>query len=280
MSFINNKKSLVYSTVAAISVFAIFCLLLFNSTPKAAEKPKETSDYEYVVTTKDIKKGDIITEDDVEIKDLQMEMTGAYQKKADVIGRSTEEEIKAGMPVIKNFLKTIEVNNSENVELKNGYRAVPLLIKASAIPSYVSTNKLFDLFTRENSMKIENLKILNILDSTSGDGNKLLILEIKKSDVPAFIDNQVATSGFIFVQKNPEEYGEYKFSSSKKSSDSNKDSASYEMPSKLPDSAYLPPISDVMKGEPEISEPAVDYTNKKQVEIIVGNTKTKMEFEE
>ena len=88
------RKAADRQAVAAISVFAIFCLLLFNSTPKAAEKPKETSDYEYVVTTKDIKKGDIITEDDVEIKDLQMEMTGAYQKKADVIGRSTEEEIK------------------------------------------------------------------------------------------------------------------------------------------------------------------------------------------
>ena len=280
MSFINNKKSLFYSSVAAVSVFGIFCLLLFNSTPKVVEKPKEASEYEYVVTTKDIKKGDIITEDDVEIKDLQMEMTGAYQKKADVIGRSTEEEIKAGMPVVKNFLKAIEVNNTSNIEPKNGFRAVPLLIKISALPPYVSTNQLYDLFTRENSMKIENLKILSILDSTSGDGNKLLILEIKNSDVPAFIDNQVATSGFIFVQKNPEEYGEYKFSSTKKSFNSDKDIISSEMPAKLPDSAYLPPISDVMNNEPSISQPAVNYTDKKQVEIIVGNTKTKMEFEE
>ena len=278
MSFINNKKSLVYSTIAAISVFAVFCVLLFNSTPKVTEKPKETSEYEYIVTVKDIKKGDVITEDDIEIKDLKMEMTGAYQKKADVIGRNADQEIKAGVPIIKNFLKAIEINNTVNVEPKNGFRAVPLLIKASAMPPYVSTNQLYDLFTRENSMKVENLKILSILDSKSGDGNKILILEIKNSDVSSFIDNQVATSGFIFVQKNPDEYGEYKFSSSKKNL--NKDANFSEMPAKLPDDAYLPPISDVMNNQPGISEPAVDYTNKKEVEIIVGNTKTKMEFEE
>ena len=38
----------------------------------------------------------------------------------------------------------------------------------------------------------------------------MLILEIKSEDVPTFIKYQVSTKGFIFLQKNKSDVGEYK----------------------------------------------------------------------
>ena len=70
------------------------------------------------------------------------------------------------------------------------------------MPPYISLNDRFDLATKDNLMIIENLKILNILDPTKDESNKMLILEIKSEDVPTFIKYQVSTKGFIFLQKN------------------------------------------------------------------------------
>ena len=124
-------------------------------------------------------------------------------------------------------------------------------------------------------MNIENLQILSILDGKGTGGNKILVLEIKNGDVPKFLEYAQQTKGFIFAQKNTDEYGEYKFIDLNKSTISPGAPIKSEIPEHLPSIGVLGDSSDnVANGTIE------GYVPKKEVEVIVGNQKTTMEFAE
>ncbi|MCD8024543.1 MAG: SAF domain-containing protein [Candidatus Gastranaerophilales bacterium] len=271
----NNKKSLIAAVVTSALVFVIFGALSLQSTPN---QPKpQAPKFQLVVAKTDIKKGAAIKEEDVELKEFPINVEGSYKATGEVVGRNSKSDITAGKPIIKTFIKEISIkdNSSAGIEPSDGFRAIPVLVKKSVLPPYISTDAQFDLFTRENSMWIENLKILNILDPTKDESNKMLILEIKNTDVPSFIKHQVETKGFIFIQKNKDEYGPYRFFDADRAQKIVSASAA-KPPSKLPETGNIPKIDDV-----DISSGFFDKTpvkSGKQVEVIVGSTKSKVEF--
>ena len=285
MSLIHNQKSFIIAVVCTVIVAVALGSIVIGNNKNNADKSSDRGKYEYIVAVKDIKKGDSIKEEDVEIKDLGIEMTDAYKHKGDVVGRVAESDILPQKPIIKNFLKAIEpIKTVTYNEPQSGYRAIPFLIKKASMPPYLSVNQKFDLITKENSMRIENLRILDILDTTTNDGNKILLFEIKNSDLPTYVKYQNSSNGFIFLKKNPSEYGEYRFLDLAKQTGEPK-TASSGMPSKMPDGEYLPPISDIVgyDGENDSSGSKLNNTetsNKKEVEVIIGDTKTKLEFNE
>lgn len=282
MSLMNNRKSLIAATVASAMVFVIVGSLILKTPPKEIQSnlPK----YQYVISKTDIKKGDVIKEEDIEMKDFGINIEGTYKATGELIGRNAKTDIASGKPIIKNFIEEIKIKQEKiGIEPQEGYRAIPVLIRKSAMPPYLSTETRFDLFTRENSMKIENLKILNVLDPTRDESNKMLVLEIKNSDVSAFIEYQVKTKGFIFLQKNPNDVGEYKFIDIEKAEQAK---IRKEAENRAKNETGLPSVPVIGKISPDdiqnINEliPANNVnTHKKEVEVIVGTQKTKVEFE-
>ena len=286
MSLINNKKSTIFATAAALVVLFLFGSVTFKTTPQSQNVKQP--EHLYVAAKNTIKKGEQIKEEDLEIKDFPIEINGAYKATGELIGRVAKQDIEAQKPVIKTFIKEIEITEQpkEGILPQEGYRAIPVLVQKSGLPPYISLSDRFDLATKENSMIIENLRILNILDPAKSDLNKMLILEIKNEDVSAFIAYQVKTKGLIFLQKNSEDIGEYKFTDIKKAELEKKKSeekhALEDIPKKASNEPVLPPIDKIkdntdsdIESHNTLKERA---DNTKEVEIIVGSTKTKMEF--
>lgn len=272
-----NIKSLVYSFITGFTVFIVGVYFVLNFTPK---QPEPKPDYSYIVTTKDIKKNDVIKEEDLEIKKSQFEISDTYKNKNDLVGKTAQQDIAVGKPIIKHFIKemTKQINTAQ--EPSAGFRAIPLLIKKSSMPPYLEIGQKFDLYTKEESMKIENVKILNILDPTTNDSNKMLILEINNADAPYFIEQIVKTKGVLLLQKNIEEYGNYKFT--RLTNGNPEPEPKKSTPTKSSVDEYIPPISELLNnnGNTENKFTEEVQNEKKQVELIVGNTKTQVEFNE
>ena len=279
MSLMNNRKSLIAATVAALFVLIIFGSITFNGN---MQKPIEDKpEYQYVAAKNAIKKNAVIKEEDVEIKMSPVEIGGTYKGTGEIIGRKAKQDIEIGKPVVKAFIQEIKIiEEPKGVKPKEGYRAIPILIKKSSLPPYISLDDRFDLATKDNCMIIENLKILNMLDPTRDESNKMLILEIKSTDVPTFIKYQVSTKGFVFLQKNKEDIGEYRFIDVKKQEEERKTFESMLRQANEP--VNLPPIERIKDNNDQISDfqssGFVAPRKGKEVEVIVGNSKTKMEF--
>ncbi len=284
MSILNNKRALILSAITAVCVFGCFGAYVFNSTPKDVQTPK-TPQYQFVVAKEEIKKGSVVKEEDIEIKDFPMDINGTYKATGELVGRTAKQDIVAGKPIMKAFIKEIVVKetNDEGIQPDEGFRAVPVLVKKSGLPPYISTSDRFDLTTKENTMVIENLRILNILDPTKDESNKMIILEIKTSDVSDFVKHLSTTKGLIFLQKNPGDYGEYKFTDLERLRIENELAQEKRAMEELIKKTSNPIPPAIENNEiPNISDiaPSVFKTPEKtrEVEIIVGNSKTKMEF--
>lgn len=265
MSLIKNNKSLVMAALMATMVFVMFSFVIFK--PPKKPTPQETT-FQYVSAKTNIKKGEKLTEDNIEIKNFPVNINGTYLAMGEIIGREAETDIEAGKPILKNFIKAIIIKEEKpkSVEPAYGYRAVPLLIKKSQLPPYITTDAKFDVFTKENTLKIENLKLLNILELSKDPNNKMLILEIKSDDVATFIKYQMGTNGFIFLQKNPKEYGLYNFIDIGKEKKLTEQNALFEIDPELPPIDKLP--IKTLQSE------------NKEVEIVIGNQKKKVNFSE
>lgn len=284
MSLMNNRKSLIAATVAALFVLIIFGSITFNGNGKIDAAREKTPQFQYVITKNAIKKNDVIEEEDVEIKMSPVEIGGTYKATGEVVGRKAKIDIEVGKPLVKAFVQEIKIKEEpkEGIKPQEGFRAIPVLIKKSSLPPYISLDDRFDLATKDNSMIIENLKILNILDPTRDDANKMLILEIKSEDVPTFIKYQVATKGFVFLQKNKEDIGKYRFIDIKKQEIEKIKNYGPITEGDIPSS--LPPIESIKDNYnqiPDIQSTGFVAPKKgKQVEVIVGSSKTKMEFDD
>ncbi len=276
MSLMNNRKSLIYSGIAGVAVFVIFFLIAFG--PSSNNNNNQTvTGYDFVITKKTIKKDAVIAEDDVTTKHFAIKIDNAVTATADVVGKKANKDIEADKPVLKAFLKETKTGSKDEVKVKEpkkGYRAVPVLIKKSAIPPFVSTSGKYDLLTKENNMKIENLTILNMLDPED-KSTKLLLLEIKDSDVPSFVKHQVKTKGFVFIHKNKSEYGDYRFIADDRITPGSS-GKTYAPSGSLPPIDKIPQIDDIG----QIGDLNQNYgtTGGKEVELVIGSKKSKVRF--
>lgn len=278
MSFTNKKKPLVIAFLVAV-IAAIGLAALFNNVTFKTNEPA-TSEFDYVYIKTPVKKGDVITKDNVGIKNTKINIAGGYQDVNDVIGKTAGVDMEEEKIVIEAFLENEKKSEGPSI----GFRSVALPIAKSGIPPYVQSGKRYDLYTGSNELRIENVKILDIVDQPNVSSNKMIILEINSSDVPNFIDNLKGKEKYVLVQKNVREYEPYKFYYSKK----------VEAPAKTekPD-GYIPPISSLDRNIDRITDKQIEVLDKlkdsmdyelqkqqtrKEVEVIVGSQKTKMEF--
>lgn len=273
MSLANNKKSLTVAFVAFVAALGIIWQFAPNYNPKTKEPEKPLP--EYVFTKTAIKKGDIIKEENLQMKTSAMEFEGAFKSIDEVVGASANTNIEEDKILITTFVDLPQALKS--VIPSVGFRAVALPIAKSGIPPYVVAGKKYDLYTGSNSMKIENVKILSIIDQPENNSNKMIIFEIKNSDVPVFVSNINKKGGdsYMLIEKNEADYGAYAFT---KKNEEPKNGV--KLPPIVKD-GYIPPIENLDNFlDDKNVQPVSNNIPKKEVEVIVGSNKTKMEFSE
>lgn len=293
MSLANNKKSLIIAAMCACFAFVLVASVALPGSKQ--QKPVNTAPkYQYVVATREIKVGELIKEEDVTIKDYTINIPSAYKATGEVVGRDAMIKIEAGKPVMKSFVKELVVKEKEEPKKllpDEGYRAFPILMRKNDFPSFVASNKKFDLYTRENSMKIENVRVLDILDTSKEGSNKMLILEIKNDNIKPFIKYVHETKGLVFLEKNPGDIGEYNFydiAETEKNEANAKEKkeleAAIQKYKELQEAnRALPPVQTIKNTEIPDIEDITNETNEpemKQVEIIVGSTKSTVDFKD
>ncbi len=279
MSLIRNKKAKIIAILTGLIVAVMFLYgTVINESKNEKSKPQG---FNAVFLTNEIKKGATIKEEDIEFKTLPSDFPDAYKTSAEVVGRVANKDLPKGSMIIKGALEEASSSSvgTQLQEPENGFRAVPVLIKKDAIPPYVSLDGRYDFYTKESSMEIDNLKILGMLEQGENSNNKILVLEIKNSDIPSFLEYANKTKGFVFVKKNKNDYGKYNYSDI--SGIKKEPKITQSAPQKIADEGKLPPIGDFQDFSSETKTQQVqNITPKKEVEIIIGNQKTKMEFEE
>lgn len=263
MSLLSNRKSLFIATVTAAAVFVMFGYMTLKPEQQAAR----TTEYNYVIAKNNIKKGDIIMDEDIAIKNFPINIQGTYRATGEILGRKAAVDIAAGKPVMTDFIEKPKVQNTVDNTPNAGFRTVPVLITSEIVPKNVTPDMKFDFITSDNSLKIDNLRILEV-SAAQNKKSKIVLLEIKDKDVQAFLDGFSKVKGVNILKKNPDDYGEYKFRSGympRKSADYN-----------LPSDYKLPPVDKIS------SDPFNEYGLRRnnQVEVIVGNSKNTMEFSE
>lgn len=282
MSIKKNKNQLIISILVGLAIFIITYLFVveqYEKTVKQEETIKKlTQSAEayamnpesttfYVVAKKDLPKDHVITADDIEMKYLEMKISGACTNSKLAIGAKTSSETKKGRPVIlKDIVK--KENLSSEDEPRPGYRAVAATIAANKIPPFVKNNTYLDVYTAKNTFQATNVRVLRVED-ISNKSNKLVIFEIKESDVGPFI-NGMTTDKLVPVQKNSNDETEYSFSY---------DPFQY--------SSYTMTNEDIEQAaasvsEPEYSTPAVNTVPVQRkvetVEVIQGNVVKTVDF--
>lgn len=224
MSIKKNKNQLIISVLVGLAIFIITYLFiveqyeknikqeelvkkLTESAEAYAMNPESTTFY--VVAKRDLPKDYVITEDDIEMKYLEMKINGACTSSKLAIGAKTSAETKKGRPVI---LKDVaeQKNPTNGDEPKPGFRAVAATVAANKIPPFVKDNTYLDVYTAQSTFQASNIRVLKVAD-TSNKANKLIIFEIKEEDVGPFI-NGMTIDKLIPVQKNSNDETEYSFS--------------------------------------------------------------------
>lgn len=224
MSIKKNKNQLIISILVGLAIFIITYLFvveqyeknvaqeelikkLTHSAETYAMDPESTTFY--VVAKKDLPKNHVIAADDIEMKYLEMKINGACTSSKLAIGAKTSTETKKGRPVIlKDIVK--KEHTADGDEPRLGYRAIAATIAANKIPPFVKNNTYLDVYTAKNTFQATNVRILKVED-TSNKANKLVLFEIKESDVGPFI-NGMTIDKLVLVQKNSNDETKYSFS--------------------------------------------------------------------
>ncbi len=224
MSIKKNKNQLIISILVGLAIFILSYLFIVGqyeenikqkdyikkiteSAETYALNPDNTTFY--VVAKRDLPKDYVLTADDIEMKYLEMKISGACTNSKLAIGAKTSNPTKKGSPVILKDI-TARENTTNADEPAEGFRAVAATVAVNKIPPFVKDNTYIDVYTAKGTFQAANIRVLKVAD-TSNKANKLILFEIKEEDVGPFI-NGMTNDKLIPVQKNSNDETEYAFS--------------------------------------------------------------------
>jgi len=223
MSIKKNKNQLIISILVGVAIFAVTYQFIVRQHDENVQQRAQIEQLKkgigvnsesvdenttvYVIAKRDIAKNKVIEEDDIEMKDIEMKLNNAFIERKSVIGSTALKEIKQGRPVTKTAVRIPGSSNSD--EPKDGFRAVSATVAANRIPPFVEDGTYIDIYTANNTIQANNVRIIKILDSST-KSSKLILFEIKEEDVGPFVF-AMTKDKLIPVQKNRNEKDEYAF---------------------------------------------------------------------
>lgn len=166
------------------------------------QKTKSTEskgDYAYAVALKDLKAGEIVSDQDVDFKQFSQENSNAFENRSDVVNKVLLQDISSGNMFTSAHIAKI---SSDEVSLKEGYRA--LTLPADNFQGKSQTMKqgsLVDIYSESsnNNWVLENVRIISFGDdkkgSTSANSSTDIMnaseitFEVSADDISDFISN-------------------------------------------------------------------------------------------
>lgn len=261
---------------------------LMQKTKGAA--PKET--FAYAVSTKDLKAGELVADEDVDFKQFDAKNPSAFDNRSDVINKVLLQDIKSGESFTTAHIAKV---SNDNVSLKPGFRALTMpaenfqgksdsMIAGSNVDVYSAS--------KDNDWKLENVRIISLeggskpLGATSSgpsmSGATGITFEVASDDIADFISS-ASKSKLVLVARNPNDKVVSRKSARKKTSAirGGSSGSSYSAAS-LPNLPAEVPIGNYKGSSLGISglpQPIKPTAPSSSVEVIEANVKSKVNFE-
>lgn len=274
MNIKKNKNQFIISIIIGIAIFALSFQILSRQQQQIDDLKKakplvsqaqETSN-QYVFTKGELKKGDVISLNNITVKTIPVKVEGGFKDAQEIIGLVLVQDIAAETPLSRDFFSPDDLPTG--AEPQKGYRAVSL---TTANKSYVPPIKpltYIDVYSSEGSIVIHDVRVLDIKkDSKAG---KVVVLEIKEDNVSDLVKViSEAKEQFALVLKNQSDDKLYGFIYNPKIAEYDLVKGGY---------ADIAPPSNVTNYN--IEEFVINETVKERetVEVIRGTEKTECGF--
>lgn len=259
---------------------------------KKANEYKEN--YAYAVAKKDLKAGELVSDDDVDFAQFEQINNSAFQNRSDIVNKVLLQDIQTGATFTTAHIAKV---SNDDVTLKEGYRALTLPaenFQGKSSKMVIGSNVDIYSASTDNPWDMENVKILSFegvggQSSTSADGSAAqapsgvdmttataITFEVAANDIADFISN-ISKNRLVLVARNPKD----KKVSHKRNSSSLGHAYKSSSMSSLPNLPSSVPISNLsesgnMSGLPQPLKPQVDPPS---VELIEANVKSKVTFD-
>ncbi len=281
----NRTKIILAGVVAVITMMACFGYLSRQKN-EMAEKDQviammqnnsaggSEESYAYAIAADNLKAGEMVTDIDVDFKNFNNEQFGAFENRSDVVNKVLLKDISAGEVFTTNYIAKV---SSDNIKLKDGYRALTLpadnfqgksnkMVLGSSVDMYSAKPEDAWVFEDVKLIGFEGGKDAKISDI---NGASSVTFEVPVGEISDFITN--ASKGkIVLVARNANDKRiVHKIKHSK-----NSGSFAGSIPS-LKNLPTAPPISN-LSGLPQPIQPT---SSGDAVEVIEANVKSKVTFE-
>lgn len=293
-----NSSKIILATIAALLATVIVYSSFSGMRSQMAEQQKLLEvmqktkadsygdNFAYAVSTKDLKAGEMVSDEDVDFKKFDNMNTSAFENRSDVVNKVLLKDIKSGDMFTSEYIATV---SAEDLTLKAGARALTL----PAENFQGKSNKMVlgstvDIFSSQegNTWELDGIKILafeGALAMANADINsaKAITFEVPADDIAEFISN-ASKNKLVLVARNANDkvFRPKKSKSSSSSSFSGAMSNSGNMGGSLPNLPSDVPIdnfpSSSLSGLPSPIKPQAMMPS---VELIEANVKTKVTFD-
>lgn len=241
--------------------------------------PDTVKDYTYAVATKELKAGEIISDEDIDFSSFETPSFGAFENRSDIVNKVLLQDISKGSIFTDNHIAKI---SSDELELKEGYRALTLPAERfQGKSNRMAIGSNVDIFSDagDNSWAMENIKIIN-LEGENGKpvsdivAAKSITFEVAADDIADFIANMSKGNIILVARKSGD-----KRIIAKKRTFSNSSASTGSYPS-LPNLPANVPVSDFpATGISGLPQPIQPYSSSPSVELIEANVKSKITFD-
>ncbi len=249
-----------------------------------AQTYNENETYAYAITTKDLKAGEIVSDEDVDFKQFPEKNSTAFENRSEVINKILLKSITSGSLLTTAYIAKV---SNDDVELKNGFRALTLPaenFQGKSDKMTVGSNVDIYSASDSNEWRLENVKIISFegaktvgipssADMTNATG---ITFEVPADEIADFISS-ISKSKLVLVVRNA---NDKKITRSKKSYSSASNSNYIGGSSSLPNLPSAVPISNFPNSSLSgLPQPLKPEAASQEVEMIEANVKSKVTFD-
>ena len=254
--------------------------LMQNTTKSKINK----DNFPYAVSTKDLKAGELVADEDVDFKKFDFENKDAFENRSDVINKVLLKDIASGETFTTSHIAKV---SNDDITLKEGYRALTLPAdKFQGKSSKMAVGSNVDIFNSSGSSEwdLENIKIISFEGAKNAVGISTtpditsassITFEVPADSIADFISN-ASRGGLTLVARNPGDKYVFHKKNSYDSFAKNYKGGSYSSLPNLPSSV---PISNLPGNLSGLPQPIKPQAASQAVEIIEANVKSKVTFD-
>lgn len=241
--------------------------------------------FPYAVSTKDLKAGEIVSEEDVDFKKFDFENKSAFENRSDVVNKVLLKDLAIGQTFTSEHIAKI---SSDDLALKDGYRALTLpagSFQGKSPKMVVGSN--VDVFSSsaDSDWGLENVKILSFEGANAAVGApktmdittaSSITFEVPADSIAEFISKS-SKGSLTLVARNPGDKKVVRKKSSYTAFNKSYGEGSYSSLPNLPSSV---PISNLPGGDLSgLPQPIKPLGSTQSVEIIEANVKSNVTFD-